>query len=195
MGKLNNSAGVVIYPTDTVWGIGADIKDDSAQRDVRKIKENDLKKPLSILFHDYHILKEYVEIDNSVDWRHVFSLETTILFPHRLFKKKISCSIYGESEYVGVRLLEIPIIKNFLKSKNIDAITTTSLNLKGEKPIVSYHEALAFKDKFCPDATLIGSNDCALSTFPSSIMIYQSAKEISIVRRGRFEQQIIKLLS
>ena len=41
--------GVVIYPTDTVYGLGANIFDNKAVRNVFKIKQRNLLKPLSIL--------------------------------------------------------------------------------------------------------------------------------------------------
>ena len=50
--KVLADGGVVLYPTDTVYGLGANIFDNSAVKRVFKIKQRSLLKPLSILISD-----------------------------------------------------------------------------------------------------------------------------------------------
>ena len=62
------SGGVIIYPTDTVYGIGCDIRDAKAVEKICRIKNIDLKKAdFSFLCYDLSNLSEFVmPVDNSV---------------------------------------------------------------------------------------------------------------------------------
>ncbi len=51
--------GVVIFPTDTVWGIGASIKKPKAIKKLYKIKKRDPKKPIAVLVADLKMAKRY----------------------------------------------------------------------------------------------------------------------------------------
>lgn len=54
----------ILYPTDTVWGLGADATNFAAIEKIYQIKERPLNKSFIILFKDIEMLKEYGEITN-----------------------------------------------------------------------------------------------------------------------------------
>ena len=54
----------LLYPTDTVWGLGADATNLAAIEKIYQIKERPLHKSFIILFKDIEMLKEYGEITN-----------------------------------------------------------------------------------------------------------------------------------
>ena len=51
----------ILYPTDTIWGIGCDATNPKAIKKIYDIKKRDPKKPLSILVSSIDMLKEYVD--------------------------------------------------------------------------------------------------------------------------------------
>ncbi len=55
-----NEGGIIIYPTDTVYAYGCDIKDKHAIERIYRIKKIDKKKPLSFVFSDISSINDYV---------------------------------------------------------------------------------------------------------------------------------------
>src|SRR5690554_7600095 len=53
--------GLILYPTDTVWGIGCDATNPEAVKKVFKLKNRNDKKSLICLVSDFKMLNEYVE--------------------------------------------------------------------------------------------------------------------------------------
>ena len=54
------SGGIILYPTDTIWGIGCDATDAEAVDRVFELKQRDRSKPFVLLVSDVEMLKEYV---------------------------------------------------------------------------------------------------------------------------------------
>ena len=60
--KVIEEGGVIIYPTDTVYGIGCSLNVGSVAR-VFEIKKRDMKNPLSVAFSDIEMVKRYAFLD------------------------------------------------------------------------------------------------------------------------------------
>ena len=58
------SGGIILYPTDTIWGVGCDACCDIAVKKVYEIKRRDHSKPLICLASSFEMVSEYVEISN-----------------------------------------------------------------------------------------------------------------------------------
>ena len=58
------SGGIILYPTDTIWGIGCDAYCDIAVKKVYEIKKRDHSKPLICIASSFEMVGEYVEISN-----------------------------------------------------------------------------------------------------------------------------------
>lgn len=52
----------ILYPTDTVWGIGCDARNKEAVSKIYRIKKRDSHKPMLCMVSDIEMLKQYVEI-------------------------------------------------------------------------------------------------------------------------------------
>ena len=101
---------IVIYPTDTVWGIGSSMYSESAYLRIQKIKRSIENKPLSILFPDVDELLALLKpIEGKYnEWlERFFSLETTLLIPLEFFKENPPSWITQNSKFVGVRELMV----------------------------------------------------------------------------------------
>ncbi|MCX6769051.1 MAG: L-threonylcarbamoyladenylate synthase, partial [Candidatus Micrarchaeota archaeon] len=59
------AGGIVIYPTDTLYGIGCDATNPLAVEKIRKLKKRDGEKPFSIIVSDFEMLKEHCKISNA----------------------------------------------------------------------------------------------------------------------------------
>ena len=60
-----SSGGVLVYPTDTLYGLGCDATSRACVEKIYSIKRREGKKPLSILFSDYSMLLQYCEVSSS----------------------------------------------------------------------------------------------------------------------------------
>lgn len=60
------SGGVIIYPTDTLYGLGGDATNPSVVSKVILLKSRPADQPLSVFFSDWEVAKEYVQIDSAL---------------------------------------------------------------------------------------------------------------------------------
>lgn len=130
--------GVIIYPTDTVYGLGANIFDNKAVRRVFKIKQRNLLKPLSILVSDTDAIDLVCEI--SIYQKDM--LNKYLPGPYTFILKKspiIPRVVTAGLSHVGVR---VPNNEIACKLANLFPITTTSANLSDENVLATPEEIL-----------------------------------------------------
>jgi L-threonylcarbamoyladenylate synthase len=193
--KLNNES-VFIYPTDTVWGIGASIYSQSAQKTIASIKRTSDDKPLSIMFTDITVLYNSFNFPDvmSLSWlRSYFKLESTLAIPLKIAKISIPSWVMGKSDLVSVRCLEHPELKIIGETLKAPFITT-SLNLTGEPPIINFQDAKQFQLAYAPDAEFFGDSSHNLSGRSSTIVFFR-ANGFEIIREGLKVEEIKKHLS
>lgn len=182
---------VFIYPTDTVWGIGADLRDEVGHKMVHQIKGSDQHKPLSVLFTSRSQLREYFSFFNDVNdeiINHFFSLEVSLGLEVRLLCKEVPTYITGSSEMIFIRCL--PFLNDIIKMP----ITTTSLNLTSCPVIVNRSEAINFYQHNVMNKThqsLFIDLDISLSG-QSSTMVVIKSNQLDVLRKGRHWQKIIE---
>ena len=70
--KILINGGLILYPTDTIWGIGCDACCDTAVKKVYEIKRRDHSKPLICLASSFEMVGEYVEISNLKKLKLIF---------------------------------------------------------------------------------------------------------------------------
>lgn len=129
--------GVVIYPTDTVYGLGANIFDNGAVRRVFKIKKRNLLKPLSILVSD----SDAIELVSEISIYQKKMIDTYLPGPYTFILKKsqiVPRVVTSGLSHVGVR---VPKNEIACKLASLFPITTTSANLSDE-PVLSRPEEI-----------------------------------------------------
>ncbi len=94
--QMLSADGVMVYPTDTVYGLGCDIKSKKALEKVRRIKRMDNKRHLSFVFADLKTISEYAQVtDNAykilrryLPGPYTFVLKATRLVPRIVLTKR-----------------------------------------------------------------------------------------------------------
>lgn len=193
--KLTNES-LFIYPTDTVWGIGASIYSQSAQKSIASIKKTSDDKPLSIMFTDINVLYNHFNFPDvlTLSWlRNYFKLESTLIIPTKIAKFLVPSWITGKSEFISVRCLEHPELKSIGEALKGPFITT-SLNLTGEPPIINFDDAKQFQLAYAPEAIMFGENTSILSGRSSTIVIFR-VSHFEIIRVGLKLAEIKKHLN
>lgn len=124
------SGGTIIYPTDTIWGIGCDAFNESAVGNLFYLKKRPRNKPVLLLVDSIEMLKQYVKIHPRVE---------TLLFYHRqpltiIYKadKRIPQYLTSENHSIGIRVVKEEFCKEVIKAFG-KPITSTSANFSGEE--------------------------------------------------------------
>ncbi|MEN9626746.1 MAG: hypothetical protein RL557_1074 [archaeon] len=121
---------IFIYPTDTIYGLGCNALDEAAVKKIKKIKNRDKKKPLSIITPSFAWIKKNFIVDVDV--------KKYLPGPYTLILKKKNHSFLqwiSESDSIGIRIPNHPFTKKIQKAGV--PFVTTSVNKAGEKPLIS----------------------------------------------------------
>lgn len=178
---------LVIYPTDTVWGIGCSLYSEKGFNRIADIKQTSKNKPLSIMFVDAAVIYKsfHFPCEISLSWLlEFFTLETTLIIPKKNAKIVIPSWATGDSEWVSVRSIKSDVIKEIdhdLKTP----FFTTSLNITGHPPIVKKSDALTFQKIYAPDAHFLESKENEVLSGSSSTMVFlKDNLEFDVLREG-----------
>lgn len=130
--------GTVVYPTDTVYGLGANILSEKAIKKVYSIKKRTYDKPLSICVSQIEDITKYAYLDQRGE-----EIVNKILpgpFTIILNKKESICSlITAGGGKIGIRIPDSKVCKELTKRF---PITSTSANLSGKKVPQSIEEVI-----------------------------------------------------
>ena len=130
--------GVVLYPTDTVYGLGANIFDNDAVRRIFDIKHRSYLKPLSILVSDVDAIDLVAKA--SLSQKKTISEYLPGPYTFILNKRKIvPRSVTGGLSNVGVR---VPDSKIACRLAGIFPITTTSANISDDEMLSTPKEIM-----------------------------------------------------
>jgi tRNA threonylcarbamoyl adenosine modification protein (Sua5/YciO/YrdC/YwlC family) len=94
--EVLRSDGVIVYPTDTVYGLGCDIQSKKALERVRRIKKIDNRRHLSFVFADLKAIAEYAQVNDPtykilrryLPGPYTFVLQATRLVPRIVLTKR-----------------------------------------------------------------------------------------------------------
>lgn len=129
---------VILYPTDTVWGIGCDALDVKAVKKIFKIKERDTSKAMIILVADAKMAAEYVEVMPESFEKLLEKQEqpTTYIFPKA---KNLPKELTGEDGSIALRIVNDEFCHKLIRQ--IDhPVVSTSANLSGGPSPASFSE-------------------------------------------------------
>lgn len=132
------NGGIILYPTDTIWGIGCDATNAEACEKVLKLKQRPENKSFIILVDSFLMLEKYIPEFPEVCYDLVELSETplTIIYPNA---KGLASNILAEDGSIGIRLTKDPICVNLIRSIK-KPIVSTSANLSGEKSPTRFSE-------------------------------------------------------
>ncbi|MEK7540709.1 MAG: L-threonylcarbamoyladenylate synthase [Patescibacteria group bacterium] len=175
------NGGVVIFPTDTVYGFLADAGNKKAVEKIFKIKKRARSKPLPVFVKDIKAAKELAEITKDQEkilkkhWpgKYTFILKLKA-------SKNLSKLVIGKNNTIGIRIPKYKFLNDLLKKIN-KPLAQTSVNISGKPEIKKIKEIIAkFADnKNKPDLIIDGGD--LLKSKPSKI-IDLSVKNKKVLR-------------
>jgi len=176
------SGGTVVYPTETVYGLGAAALSEEAVMKVYELKRRSLSMPISLAVSSFEMLHEVAHVEQSYMGiiTRLLPGPVTIL----LRKKEIVPDVLtAHSQVVGVRFPENRIATRIISETG--PITATSANLTGEKPPVYVEEVKIKAD------VIINGGKCKYG-IPSTIV--DMTKGMKILREGANYDRILHVL-
>ncbi len=124
-----NSGKSLLYPTDTVWGIGCDATDEKAVAGIYKLKNRTESKSLVILVDSFEMLADYVEaIPESVRPYLAQSEKPTSVIYSKA--KNLASNVIAEDGSIAIRIVQHPVIAELITSFG-KPIVSTSANISG----------------------------------------------------------------
>ena len=135
--KVLNNGGTILYPTETVWGIGCDATNEEAIKKVYNIKKREQDKPLIILIHDVKLLEKYVQNVPKIAYT---IIEDTINPITIIYNNPINLPktlVYQNT--IGIRVVQDHDINTLLKQFN-KPLTSTSANISSKNTPISFSD-------------------------------------------------------
>jgi len=122
--KILINGGLILYPTDTIWGIGCDATNSDAVEKIFKIKRRKKNKPLISLVADMEQLRN---ITNNIPNLDITSYPTTIIYPSTLVLSK---RLLGSDGSAAIRIVQDNFCQQLIKKLG-KPIVSTSANISG----------------------------------------------------------------
>lgn len=138
--EVLRKGGVILYPTDTVWGIGCDATNEEAVRRVYEIKQRDDSKALICLVDSDARLQRYVRNVPDVAWQLIDSLKESDAKPTSLILDgaiNLAPNLIAEDGSIGMRITQEAFSKE-LCYRFQKALVSTSANISGEPAAQNY---------------------------------------------------------
>ena len=136
--QVMNEGGVILYPTDTIWGIGCDATNEEAVRRVYEIKQRSDSKAMLVLVDSPVKVDFYVQDVPEVAWDliEVADKPLTIIYSGA---RNLAPNLIAEDGSVGIRVTNEEFSKRLCQQFR-KAIVSTSANISGQPSPANYSE-------------------------------------------------------
>jgi L-threonylcarbamoyladenylate synthase len=177
--KIVRSGALLIYPTDTLYGIGGNAFSDSVVEKIRKIKGTREGKPYSVVMSNLKMIKKYCEVNEwqyNVMKKHLPGPFTFLL------KSKIKIPV-TTNELIGVRIPDSPFAHQLAEITETP-IVATSANPAGTKPPKRMDEI---------DEAVLSSVELAVDGGPTKFLEASAVIDLvnkKVLRRGVWEIEL-----
>ncbi|MDX1348865.1 MAG: L-threonylcarbamoyladenylate synthase [Putridiphycobacter sp.] len=180
LAEVIKNGGVVLYPTDTIWGLGCDPMNEAALEKINRIKNRQADKNYLLLINSerqlhYHVQKVPEVCYDLIDFA---TKPLTIIYPKG---KHVAPTVLAPDGSLGIRMIKEPVYLNQLLTKLKHGLISTSANISGEpfpKHFNDIDERIKSQVDFIVDHSLENKN-----TQPSQIIKIGENSEVSIIRK------------
>lgn len=172
--------GVILYPTDTVWGLGCDATNEQAVAKINTIKGRAADKSFIILLDTDAKLQSYVSEVPDVAYDLIEYAENplTLVFPNA---KNLAKNVINADGSVGVRIVKHDFCQQLLQRFR-KPITSTSANISGSATPLFFDE-ISDEIKKAVDHVVDWEQELKTSKKPSTIMKLAPGGQFSFIRR------------
>jgi len=177
--EVLRSGGVILYPTDTVWGIGCDATNKEAVKRIFEIKKRVDTKAMLVLIDSPAKLQAYVEEIPDMAWDLIELTEKplTIIYPEA---KNLAENLIADDKSIGIRVTSEEFSRK-LCSQFRKPIVSTSANVSGETTPTNFKQ-ISESIKSAVDYVVNYRQNDVSQPKPSSIIKLGKGNLIQIIR-------------
>jgi len=179
---------VLVLPTDTVYGLVSDAKNEEAVKTIFKIKKRDLSKPIGIFVRDIKMAKRFAKIDQEKERfaRRYWPGKTTFIFRRNQSENSsrtgLLSELVGTKDTIGIRIPDYKLIQELFKEIDFP-LAQTSVNISKEPALLKIKDIIAqFKNQKIKPGLIIEAGD--LDKSKPSTVVDLTTKEPKVLRQG-----------
>lgn len=166
--------GVVICPTDTVYGFLADASNKKAVEEIYKIKKRPKTKPLPIFIKDMKMAHEIAAINEEQEEALKRSWPGKVTF---VLNRKSKAKLYGvDKSAIALRIPNYKFLNNLLKKVDMP-LAQTSVNISGQPVITSINDIVT---KFGKTGVIVVDDGNLKASEPSRVIDLTAEKPVTI---------------
>lgn len=173
--EILKSGGTILYPTDTIWGIGCDATNVEAIRKIFEIKKREKSKSVIILVESERRLQELVDVPEMA-WEIIDLSEKPITIVYES-AKNLPPEILAEDGSIGIRLVKDDFCRQLISKLN-KPLVSTSANFSGEKSPMKFSDI---------NPEIISLVDFAAEENREKVSEYSGSSVIKIWKDGRIK--------
>ncbi len=130
--KVLKDGGTILYPTDTIWGIGCDATNSNAVDKIFRIKQRPDAKSMLVLLDDANRLPSYIEEVPDIAWELIDVSDTplTLIYPGA---RNLASNLAGKDGSIGIRITKDPFCNQLIRQFR-RPLVSTSANISGKTP-------------------------------------------------------------
>jgi len=178
--KTLKEGGIILYPTDTVWGIGCDATNEAAATRIYGLKKReDTKSMLILLDHDGRLERYVSEVPEiAYELIEVSDKPITIIYPGA---KNLAANLVAADGSIGIRISMDEFSRKLVYGLG-KPIVSTSANISGE-PAPRNFDGITDYIKDNVDYVVKYRQDDLTKALPSSIIKLGTGGQIQIIRK------------
>ena len=181
------TSGIIVFPTETVWGLGARFDDENAIKRLYEIKGRDFANPLQIQVSSFEDIKKY----SDEPYEGKFKTLCENILPGALTvvtkKKNVPDFVTSNLDTVGIRYSSCKDLTNLIELLGFP-IASTSCNKSGEPVITDIDEIIEFAKNY---ADVLLEIDCKVENVSSTIVNFDNGN-LKLLREGSIDFETIK---
>jgi len=130
--EVLHNGGLILYPTDTVWGIGCDATNEKAVSKIYALKNRNEQKSMIILLADEAQVPEYTDQENVTIFDYIKGIQkpTTVIYDKA---KNLARNLLAEDGSVGMRIVKDKFCRTLINEFGRPIVSTSS-NISGYPP-------------------------------------------------------------
>lgn len=178
--EVLRSGGVILYPTDTIWGIGCDATNPAAVNRIYEIKQRQDTKSMLVLMENPNLLNSYISEVPEIAWELIEVADTplTIIYPGA---KNMAANLLASDGSIGIRITNEAFTQQLIQRFR-KPVVSTSANISGQKSPQNFAE-ISDEIKKSVDYIVRFRQDDPSRSNPSGIIKLGVGGQIEVIRK------------
>lgn len=178
--EVLKKGGIILYPTDTIWGIGCDASNKDAVDRIYKLKQREETKSMLVLVENDSRLMRHVKEVPETAWMliEVNDQPMTIIYPGAI---NLAANLISTDQTIGIRIAKDEFCEKLIAKIN-RPLVSTSANISGE-PSPAFFDEISEEIKEGVDYIVSWRQEDRLPRNPSQIIKLGLNGEINILRK------------